>query len=192
MDALFAMETKDFVLLASDGSFKNNVVVSRTDPKNLKITEHTALMCSGNQGDCLRVSRAIREKVKVLAFRDGLQVSECMVATLLQNEIYKKLRTRERVEVESIVGGVSEGKGRLYSVDVYGALMQGKYFASGYGKYLWYAAMDHRYREDMTLNEAIALLREIYAGVKSRLAINYRELDLVVITRDGMSRMVIP
>lgn len=190
MDALFGMSTKTFVILASDTFFRNNVVVSQSEQaKCTKVTRKSAVLHMGNQGDCHRLASLVKEILKMAAFADDLVVTERTISHLVQNQIYGRLR-KAPVDVQCIIGGMEEGEGSLYMVDRYGAIAKGTYFSLGYASYFCYSAMDLKYRADLTEEEAIELIKEIYRGAKSKLVISYGDLDIKVITSQGIRDVV--
>ncbi|KAI5184414.1 20S proteasome subunit beta 4 [Nematocida homosporus] len=186
MDVLFGVATHDFVLLASDMYFRNNVIVSKTDlVRFTKISERAAVIASGNQGDCERTIRYNLESLRFQEAANGLVLTEQTFASRLQKHIHSLVR-RKPVEVTALIGGISSGSGLLYTIDQYGALTTTKYAGTGYAGNLFLSAMDSKYRPDMSEEEAIDTIRSIYEGIKNKLVINYGNLHLCLITRNGM------
>ncbi|OAG31363.1 2S proteasome subunit beta 4 [Nematocida displodere] len=188
-DALFGVATRNFVVLASDTLFRNNVLVTKSDHiRYTKITDKTAVISAGNQGDCERTIQYVVEALKYEELANSLLITEKTFTSVLQNHIYTKLR-KDPVQTMSIVGGVSEGEGCLFLIDQYGATSSAKYMATGYAAHFFLSGMDLKYRPDLTEEEVIAHITDIYEGVKKRMVINYGGLHFCVISRDGIREL---
>jgi len=189
MDALFGVAGRDFVVLASDTYFRNNVVVSKTDHiRCTKISDSVAVITAGDQGDCDRTTQYIFETLKFEQMANGLKITEKTYASVLQKYVHEKLR-KDPVNVTSIVGGVSEGRGKIFYVDHYGAQSSPKYIGTGYASYLFLSAMDMCYRENMTEQEAVQEIVQIYERIKKQLVVNYGGLHLCVINANGVKEI---
>lgn len=181
-DALFGVAGKDFVVLASDTLFRNNIVVSNADyMRCTDVTDKTSVIAAGDQGDALRVVKYAEEVLKLGAASADLRITEEAVAHVLQQSIYQSLR-RNPVQVAVIVGGVSEGKGKIFLVDTYGAVSTSRFLASGYPAYLLLSAMDRTFHPEMTADQVVHLIKDIYKGVSERLVLQYRDLHFRVIS----------
>lgn len=184
-DALFGVAGKDFVVLASDTLFRNNIVVSNADyMRCTDVTEKTSVIAAGDQGDALRVVKYAVEAMKLGAASEDLRITEESLAHVLQQSIYQSLR-RNPVRVAAIVGGVSEGTGKIFLVDSYGAVSTSRFLASGYPAYLLLSAMDRSFHPDMTPEQVVHLVKEVYKGVSQRLVLQYRDLHFRVISLDN-------
>ncbi|KAI5191316.1 20S proteasome subunit beta 4 [Nematocida minor] len=188
MDVLFGVAGRDYVVLACDTMFRNNVLVPKNDHnKCTEITKYSAVISGGKQGDCDRVIRAVLEQLKYENISNGLELTEKVFSSALQEEIHGRLR-RSPVELSSIVGGVSEGTGKLFMVDQYGACSSYKHMATGYGAPFFITGMKMKHTDEMGVKETVDLIQEIYEGVKRRLVLNYGKLHFCAITKDGVQR----
>ena len=61
---------------------------------------------------------------------------------------------------------------KLFWLDQYGSLQNMRYAAHGYGSNFAYSVLDQGYRNDMTRQEAVELLRECFAQLRQRYVIN--------------------
>ena len=61
---------------------------------------------------------------------------------------------------------------KLFWLDQYGSLQNMRYAAHGYGSNFAYSVLDQGYRNDMSRQEAVELLRECFAQLRQRYVIN--------------------
>lgn len=61
---------------------------------------------------------------------------------------------------------------RIFWLDQYGSLQSMPYAAHGFGSNFAYSVLDQRYRNDMTRQEAVMLLRECFEQLRLRYVIN--------------------
>lgn len=184
MDALFGVAGRDYVVLACDTMFRNNVLVPKDDyNKCTEITSSSAVVTGGKQGDAHREIQGVIEQLKYESMSNGLNITERVFSNLLQNNIHEKLR-KNPVEINAIVGGISEGEGKVFMVDQYGACSSYKHMATGYAAPFFITRMNMKHNEQMDARKTVELIQEIYQGVKSRLILNYGKLRFCVITAE--------
>ncbi|KAI5171372.1 20S proteasome subunit beta 4 [Nematocida sp. LUAm3] len=187
MEVLFGVATREYVILASDTYFRNNVVISKSNHiRYRKLDEKIGIISSGDQGDSDRTVRYLQDSLGYHKASNYLRVTERTAASYLQDHIHSSLRSNP-LNVSSLIGGFSEGEGKLFSVDNYGALTSSNYLASGYSSYFFLSYMDKWYHPDMPVQEAIHHIKEAFQGVKNRLVVSYSNLHLCVITKEGIS-----
>lgn len=186
MDALFGVAGRDYVVLASDTLFRNSVLVPKDDyNKCTEITGHSAVVAGGKQGDAKREIQAVLEELKYENISNSLEITEKVFSNALQNAIHSRLR-KNPVEITAIVGGISEGEGKVYMVDQYGACSEYKHMATGYAAPFFITKMKMAHTEEMGVDRTVELLKEIYDGVRKRLVLNYSKLRFCTITADGI------
>ncbi|KAI5188681.1 20S proteasome subunit beta 4 [Nematocida sp. AWRm77] len=191
MDALFGVAGEDFVVLASDASFRNNVVVSKTDHNRCtRVTNKIAVVSAGGQGDSVRAIKYVFETLKYEEMANGLKITEKAFSSVLQKHIHASLR-KSPINTISIIGGVSEGKGQLMYVDQYGAVCSSKYIGTGYAAYMFHSSMDMKYTPGISEEEAVHLITEIYAGLKKRMVVNYNKLYMCIVNSNGITERLV-
>ncbi|KAI5166805.1 20S proteasome subunit beta 4 [Nematocida sp. ERTm5] len=189
MDALFGVAGKNYVVLACDTMYRNNILVPKSDHnKCVEINDKAAVISGGNLGDCARVIGGVLEGIKYESIAHGLVITEQVFASALQMEIHNNLR-KSPVDVTSIIGGLSEGVGKLYMIDQYGACSSYKYMATGYCSPFFLTKMKMCHTEETPVEETVELLKEIYEGIKKRLVLNYGILHFCIITEDGIKQL---
>lgn len=191
MDALFGVAGEKFVVLAADASFRNNVVVAKTDHSRCtRVTNQIAVVSAGAQGDSMRAVQFVLETLRYEEAANGLRITERAVTSLLQKHVHQKLRTGP-INTTTIIGGISEGTGRITYVDQYGAVCSAPFIGTGYAAYMFHSAMDMKYTPTITEDEAVNLIAEIYQGLKTRMVVNYDRLYLWVINQNGITERTV-
>ncbi|EHY66428.1 20S proteasome subunit beta 4 [Nematocida ausubeli] len=186
MDALFGVAGKDYVILACDTMYRNNILVPKSDHnKCIEINNKSAVISGGNLGDCDRVVQGVLEGLRYESIAHGLNITEKVFASALQMEIHSKLR-KAPVEVSSIAGGISEGSGQIYMIDQYGACSSYKHMATGYCAPFFLTKMKMCHTSEMDVEQTVELMKEIYEGIKKRLVLSYGTLHFCAITAEGI------
>ncbi|KAI5089971.1 proteasome beta 10 subunit [Silurus meridionalis] len=106
-----------------------------------------------------------------------------MAAHILQDMLY---RYRGMIGASLILGGADCTGNHIYKVDPYGSMQKLPYIAMGSGDLAALGVMEDRFKVNLELNEAKALVCDaIHSGIMSDLGSGHN-IDLCVITREGV------
>lgn len=185
MDPLIGIKGRDFVLVSAETSIMNSYLVMKRGEDKFSTVGNTTMVYSGDQGDAFRTADLVREELKFQELEGTFKVSPKVVSSCLQNAIYTKLR-RNPLKCSFMVGGMSRNTPELYSVDPYGTTYDEKFMAMGIGTYFCYGILDNNYKEDLSVEEGLKLLKECYNVLKERCVLSFDNVTVKVITTSGI------
>ncbi|KAF9765025.1 putative proteasome subunit beta type-4 [Nosema granulosis] len=190
MEALIGVKGRDFVLVSAETSVMNSYLVIKRGDDKFSSLGNIAMTYNGDQGDAFRTAKFVVEDLKYQQIENNLNVTPKVVSTSIQNRIYNQLR-RNPLRCSFLVGGVAHYTPELLAVDAYGGMFSEKFIALGMGTYFCYGVLDNIYREDMSIEEALEMIKSCYGVLKNRCAMNIESVVVKVITSTGIEEVTI-
>src|SRR5665648_512517 len=174
------------VLLAAEkrvtyGSF----IMSKGGKKVFKITDSIGVACAGLVGDMQILAREMEAQSNLYSMDTGRPISVNSAAKLMANVLFN--RRYAPLITQTIVGGIDQNGPALYVLDVLGSLIPDKYAAVGSGTELAIGVIEEGYKENLTLEEAKNLVRRAVKSAINRDAMSGDGLDILTITKDGIT-----
>ncbi|RUS32701.1 nucleophile aminohydrolase [Jimgerdemannia flammicorona] len=189
MECLFGITGKDFVLLASDTLAAQSIIVMKdTDDKSRVLNPHTVLLYSGAPGDTVNFAEFIQRSVQLYGIRNGNELSPKAAANFTRRELANSLRSRHPYSVNMLIGGfdTTTGTPHLYWLDHLAAMAPLKFAAQGYCSHFCLSLMDRYHKPNMSVPEAIDLLRRCLQELKIRFIINLPAFRAKIVDKDGV------
>ncbi|EQB60332.1 proteasome component [Vairimorpha apis BRL 01] len=186
MEAAIGIKCNNFTLIATDTSIKNSyLILTRTENK-FKTCGKSLICYLGDQGDSFRTINYVTERLKYEEISYDLEVDANVVSNVIQNYVHKLLRTNPRNNYFII-----SDESSLYSVDMYGTLHESSYVAVGIATYFCYGVLDKEYRSDMSVDEAVNLVKKCFKVLKDRCSLDYgneefMDIDIRVVCENGV------
>ncbi len=175
---------RDFVVLAADRRATAGYYIAHKRTKKIvKVTNYMALTTAGLVADAQMLAEWLREHALYYEIVMGRPMPIKTAATLLSNILFAS-RTFPYI-VQLLLGGYDE-KPRLYSLDWFGTLTEEKYVATGSGSPTAIGILEERYREDMSVEEAIEMVKTAILSSTRRDAFSGNGIDVIVITKKGV------
>ena len=109
-------------------------------------------------------------------------------ASWIRSQLAESLRSRHPYLVNLLLGGhdAPSATPSLYWVDYLGTLVQVPYAAHGYASYLTLSTLDRYHRPDMSLEEALELIKMCINEVRKRLVLDMGNFHVRVIDLNGV------
>jgi 20S proteasome subunit beta 4 len=85
-----------------------------------------------------------------------------------------------------VAGTSNEGVPSLYWIDNLSSMVKLDFAAHGYASYFCMSTMDRYWREGLTLDEAISLMKKCLAELKVRFMANLPKFIFKVVSKDGI------
>lgn len=93
MDYLMGIRGKDFVMVCSDTTASQQIIVIKHDEDKLRqIDSHMIMALSGEPGDRVQFSEYIIANTKLYALRNGQKLTTDSVASFTRNQLADALR----------------------------------------------------------------------------------------------------
>ncbi|KAI9017111.1 nucleophile aminohydrolase [Gaertneriomyces semiglobifer] len=194
MEALFGITGKDFVLVAADQTSARSIVVMKnTEDKTKDLNKNTVMLYTGEAGDTVQFGEYVQRNVQLYGFRNGIPLSTQAIASFTRKELAESLRSRNPYHVNLLIAGVSldDGTPELYWLDYLASCVKMKFAAHGYAAYFCMSTMDRYWKPDMSLEEAIALLKKCIAELKTRFIASLPRFTVKVADKNGIREIEI-
>ena len=180
----------DKVVLAADKrATAGYLIASRRVKKIVKLVDYTAMTVSGLVADAQALADIIREEARLYEMTHGRRLSVKGIATLLSNILFSSKWYPYIVQL--IVGGY-DNRPRLYTLDLFGSITEDKFTATGSGSPVAYGVLEERYRDDLTVEEAVKIAVAAVRSAMLRDAASGDGIDVVVIGKNSYEEKYIP
>eukprot|EP00331_Platyophrya_macrostoma_P023088 CAMPEP_0176445456 /NCGR_PEP_ID=MMETSP0127-20121128/23710_1 /TAXON_ID=938130 /ORGANISM="Platyophrya macrostoma, Strain WH" /LENGTH=279 /DNA_ID=CAMNT_0017831241 /DNA_START=43 /DNA_END=882 /DNA_ORIENTATION=+ len=171
------------VVLAADTRATGGSIVFDKNCEKIHYIAPNIYACgAGTAADCEMVTLKMSSELELMRLNTGRQSRVSTMATRLCAELH---RYQGYIGTALIIGGVDVKGAHICSISPYGTSDYLPYIAMGSGSLDAMAIMEDRYKDNLTLEEAKALVMEaIEAGITHDLG-SGNNLDVCVITKAG-------
>ncbi|MBU0953551.1 MAG: archaeal proteasome endopeptidase complex subunit beta [Nanoarchaeota archaeon] len=181
--------TGDAVILGADRKATMGYqVASKETKKILQLDDHLAFTMAGLAGDGQALDRYMKAEVNLYRFREEKRITVKAAAHLLSNLLY--YRRFYPYYVQLILGGY-DTKPQLFTLDAAGSVQdETEYTATGSGSPYAYGVLENDYKKGLTTEQGKQLVaKAIVAATKRDIASGGRGIDVVVITKHGVTQL---
>jgi proteasome beta subunit len=180
----------DGVILASEKRVTYGyLVVSKGAKKVFKITDQIGAACAGLVGDMQILTREVEAQASLFSMDVGRRIAVRSAAKLMSVILFN--RRYAPLITQTIVGGLDEEGPSLYVLDVLGSLIPDKYAVVGSGTEIAMGVLEEGYKEELSIEEAKALVTRAIKSAISRDAMSGDGIDFLVITKEGITEEAI-
>jgi proteasome beta subunit len=179
---------KDAVVIgAEQKSTLGYMIDSKVAQKIYQLDDHIGLTIAGMVGDALAMVRLLKAQFKLYKLERG-PISIKAAATLLSN-ILQSTKYFPYIN-QFILAGYDKEIG-LYSFDPFGGFdVRDKYYSTGSGSPFVYGVLEAGFKENMTTEEAIALvIKAIKAAIERDIGSGGKEIQVAVIDKNGYKEL---
>jgi len=175
---------KDAVVIGADQkSTMGYMVDSKMAQKIYKVSDNIGLTIAGSVGDAGSIVRILRAQFKLYNIERGpitVRGAATLLANILQGAKYYPFMN------QFILAGFDKGPA-VYSFDPLGGFdVNDKYFSTGSGSPFVYGVMEAEFKENMEVNDAIALVvKAIKCAIQRDIASGGKEIQVAVIDKNG-------
>lgn len=185
MESLFAFKGLNYVLVAVDPTTKDRIMKLSHNPKHFN-TDKISTTFIGEQSDFSRVALFVNEKMHYENKVNYIPITVKTMAKLIQKRVYDSLR-KKSLRLSSIVTDGSE----IYAVDEYGCLFAEKRIALGYALYFLNGIFDNQWKETISREEGLQIVKNCLKTLKEKFLLNIDELDCRIVTSEGIESLTV-
>jgi 20S proteasome subunit beta 7 len=186
--SVLGIKYKDGILLASDTAGSYGSTVRYKSVERLKaVGKTTVLGASGEISDFQAINRLLEKYITVdYMWDDGNNLGPAEIHNLLNRIMYQHRNKFDPLWNSLVLGGVKNGKKYLGVVTMIGVHYVDDHVATGFGNHLARPIFRDEWREDLTLEEGIALLEKcmLVLFYRDRSAIN--KFQVANVTETGV------
>eukprot|EP00123_Amoebidium_parasiticum_P012434 comp21352_c0_seq1/m.29296 comp21352_c0_seq1/g.29296 ORF comp21352_c0_seq1/g.29296 comp21352_c0_seq1/m.29296 type:complete len:249 (-) comp21352_c0_seq1:70-816(-) len=191
----------DFAVIAGDTRLSEGYSIhSREESKLFRMNNTTVLASAGFQGDCLTLHKNLQWKLTTYKHNHDKDMSTTAVGQMLSTMLYYK-RFFPYYTYNILAGLDEEGKGAVFSYDPVGSYERETYRAGGSGAQLLQPLLDSELGQKNKLNaeklkltkeDVVNVVKDAFAGVAERDIYTGDAVEIVVITKDGITTEMFP
>lgn len=196
-EALFGIKGADFVLLATDTRSIRSIVVMKGEEEKFRQLNSTAMLAySGEAGDTVNFAEFIQRNIQLYGVRNDKELGVCAAANWTRRSLADSLRSRHPYQVNVLVGGLERDNlasdpstslsPKLYWIDYMAAMVELPFACHGYASYFCTSLLDRYWREGMSQDEVLGLLKLCMEELKVRFIVNFPKLAIRIIRHDGV------
>lgn len=186
-DSIFGFLGKDFVILVADTTQARSILVMKGDEdKIFKVDSHKLMAAAGPPGDRIQFLEYIEKNLTLYALRTGNPLSTKAAVTFTRGELASALRSSP-YQVNILFGGYDQDEGpSLYFLDYLASLHKMNFACHGYAGYFLLSILDRHWKEGMTVEESLKLVKYCTDQLKSRFVLNSVNFEIKMIDKNGI------
>jgi len=179
---------KDAVVLAAEQkSTMGYMIDSKVAQKIYPLDDHIGLTIAGSVGDALAMVRLLKAQFKLFKLERGpitLKAAATLLANILQGSKYFPYLN------QFILAGYDKEPG-VYSFDPLGGFdVKDKFYSTGSGSPFAYGVLEAEFKENMTIEEATALvIKSIKTAIERDIGSGGKEIQVAVIDKNGFREL---
>lgn len=188
MDIVLGIRLKDATIIATSKAFTRGIsIIKANDDKTLDLNEHNVMASTGESGDTTQFAEYIKGNVQLFGLREGYEMQSAEIASFVRHTLATSLRSRKPYQVQTLVAGVqSSGEGFLSMIDYLGTRCDLPYAAHGYAAFYTMSLLDRHYRDDISYEEGLKLVKLCEEELARRMPMDFKGLNVKVVTKDGI------
>lgn len=187
MDIILGIQLPEGTLLATSRAFTRGIsIIKATDNKTKVLNESNIMAFTGESGDTTQFAEHVAANVQLKGLRDGYDMRSNEIASFVRHELATSLRTRKPYQVQVLLAGYDGQSGFLSMIDYLGTRCDLPYAAHGYAAFYTMSLLDHHYRDTLSLEDGLKLLKMCDEELCKRMPMDYKGLRLHLVDKDGV------
>ncbi|MEM0253951.1 MAG: archaeal proteasome endopeptidase complex subunit beta [Candidatus Bathyarchaeia archaeon] len=175
---------KDGVILASDTRVTmGNYIAHKHGKKVYKIDDHLAMTIAGTVADAQRAVDILTANAQLYKLNTNRPMPVSAAARLIANVLFSERWIPLLTQI--LVGGVDDTGPHVFSIDPFGSLTEEKCVATGSGSPIAYGVLEDKFREDMTINEALPIVVKAVDSAMKRDTASGNDFNIAIIDGKG-------
>ncbi len=175
---------RDGVILASDTRVTMGLYVAHKHGKKIyKIDDHLAMTIAGTVADAQRTVDILTANAQLYRINMGRPMPISSAARLVANVLFSARYIPLVTQV--LIGGLDDSGPHVYSLDPFGSLTEEKCVATGSGSPIAYGVLEDKYREDMSVEEALPIIVKAVDSAMKRDAASGDSFNVAVVDKKG-------
>lgn len=175
---------RDGVILATDTRATMGYFIAHKRAKKVyKIDDHMAMTIAGAVADAQTVVEILKVNSKLYRYERGKPMPVSAAARLAANVLFSSRFFP--LMLQAIVGGMEDGRPRLFALDPLGSLTEEKCVSTGSGSPVAYGVLEAEFKEGMSVEEALPIILRAITSAMKRDAASGDSFDVALVTPEG-------
>lgn len=190
MDCIFGLTGKDFVIIAADKAVSQSIIKMQDDDNKLTQLENNQIIGSVADVSVRKdFSKLIKANLTYHYYRYNTHLLTKETAQFTRNTVWESLRSKNAMQVASLIAGVDNNEPYLYIIEQLGGMERVMKGAIGYCSHFLYGTMDSNYKKDINEEEAKDIIRKCIHELKVRFLANLVNFDVLLIKNDSIENI---
>jgi proteasome beta subunit len=173
---------KDGVILASDTRVTMGFFVAHKQGKKVyKIDDHIGMTIAGSVADAQKVIDIITANAQLYKINLNRPMPISSAARVTSNLLF----SARGLMAQILVGGVDETGPHIFNLDPFGSITEDKMTSTGSGSPLALGVLEDKFREDMTVAEALPVIAKAVNAAMKRDIASGNNYNIIVIDKNG-------
>ncbi len=172
------------VLAADKRAVAGYYIAHKRVKKILKVDEKVMITTAGLVADAQALVNMVKNEIKYYKLTSNVEVVNVRTIASILSNILHAYKWYPFI-VQLLVGGY-DTKPRLFMLEVFGAISEEKYAATGSGSPIAIGIIEENYREDMSIEEAVELAIKAVKSAIRRDTATGEGVDIAIITSKGV------
>ncbi|MCS7140334.1 MAG: proteasome subunit beta [Candidatus Nezhaarchaeota archaeon] len=178
----------DGIVLSTDRRVTSGFyVANKRGKKLLQVDDRVYATIAGVVADAQMLVDRVKAQVRYIKTITKQPLSVRAIANLTSNILFHSRFFPLIVHV--IVAGIDDEGPAMFNIDLFGTLTEEKYIATGSGSPLAIAVLETKYREGLTVKEAIPIVVEAIKAAMRWDPGSGEGFDVVIITKEGVEEL---
>ncbi|VDP72082.1 unnamed protein product [Echinostoma caproni] len=183
MECVIGLRTDNFCIVAADTRASRSICTMKHDEEKMfKFSTRILAAVCGEAGDTNQFSEFIQQNMQLYEIRNGYELTPFGAANFTRGNLAKALRSQvcELLYISHIFC-----LSLLYDLIIY--LFQVPFAVHGYGSYMSLSVLDRNYRPNMSVDEAVYLVRQCVQEIQKRFVVNLDRYCVRMVNKDGIT-----
>lgn len=177
----------DGIIMASDRRATMGYFIANKDIQKIyQVDDRLSMTIAGGVGDAQALIRLMQAEASLYKFKHGKNISVKAAAMLLSNLLHNYKFYPFYVQL--LIGGVSDEKNEVFSLDAVGGMTDEKYVSTGSGSPVAYGLLEEMYKDGGSVKDNLRTAAKAIAAAMKRDAATGESVDLVSVTKAGFKR----
>ena len=191
MDCAFAVQGKDYILLATDRAVMTSIIkLQDSDTKTIQLSENQIMAACGDNHDRKTFSKLVQCNMDYYYYMNGNRLTTSEAASYTRNLLAEAIR-KHPYQCNVIITGYDVEGPKLYWIDYLGSMQQVTKAAHGYGAHFLYGIMDNYYKKDFDYETGEKSIKSCINELKTRFLVNMVKFNVYKISKDKIEEISI-
>jgi len=194
--SILGIVCKDGIVMAADRQVTaGNLVIGKKERKVIKINDYLVGSWAGNASDAQMLAKIVAAELRLKELSSKQRPTVKEAANLFATISFRNIRQMTMIPsiVGTLVGGFNEdGTCELYSIEPAGSIIKVEDYDANFGSGMPFilGLLERQYRKDLTVKEGVELAIEALKSSTQRDVGSGYGIDVFVITKEGISKVV--